>query len=73
MAKAPEHVSEKDAIIEMIRRLPDDCTLEDTQYHLYVRQRIAEGLRSIEEEEGIPQEEVEDIVRSWHNPNESRR
>ena len=37
MAKA------KQLVLEVLASLPDDCSLEDVQYELYVRQRIAEG------------------------------
>jgi predicted transcriptional regulator len=33
----------KAAVRDLLRRLPDDCTLEDIQYHLYVLQAVDEG------------------------------
>ena len=33
-----------DTLTELARRLPPDATLEDAQYHLYVRQQIEAGL-----------------------------
>jgi hypothetical protein len=32
--------SPKKAVLELVKTLPDDCTLEDIQYQLYVRQKI---------------------------------
>ena len=34
---------------EMIKNLPDNCTYEDIQYHLYVVEKIKNGITSIEE------------------------
>lgn len=36
----------KQAVIELIRELPDDCALEDIQYRLYVRQKIQGSLEA---------------------------
>jgi len=33
----------KDTVRALLDRLPDDCTLEDVQYHLYVTQAVANG------------------------------
>ena len=30
----------KQDILRLLQSLPDDCTLEEIQYHLYVRQKI---------------------------------
>ena len=39
----------KEAVIRLIQSLPDDCTLEDIQYHLYVREKVEAGLRDVAE------------------------
>ncbi|MCA9428435.1 MAG: hypothetical protein KC994_25370 [Candidatus Omnitrophica bacterium] len=36
----------KDEVREILDRLPEDCSLEDIQYHLYVAEKIQRGLRS---------------------------
>ena len=36
--------STKQSVIDLIQRLPEDCTLEDIQYQLYVRQKIQKSL-----------------------------
>lgn len=33
----------KDEVRELLEDLPDDASLEDIQYHLYVRQKIQGG------------------------------
>jgi hypothetical protein len=36
----------KQAVMDLIKGLPDDCTLEDIQYRLYVRQKIQRSLEA---------------------------
>jgi len=55
----------KEQVIELIRSLPDDCTLEDVLYHLYVREKVEAGLRAVEQGRTIPQAEVEERTREW--------
>jgi hypothetical protein len=49
----------------LISRLPDDCSLEDIQYHLYVLEKVHRGLEAADSKGAIPQEEVERIVDKW--------
>jgi predicted transcriptional regulator len=49
----------KEEAIQLIRRLPDDTTLEDIQYHLYVQQKVRRGMQDVEEGRVYTQEEVE--------------
>jgi predicted transcriptional regulator len=51
--------------MEMIQRLPDDASLEDIQYHLFVLQKIERGLDDAEAGRVIPQEEVEKRLEKW--------
>lgn len=55
----------KQQVIDFIRTLPDDCTLEDILYHLYVREKVERGIRAVEEGRTIPQEKVERESREW--------
>ena len=58
----------KEEVSSLITRLPDDCSLEDIQYHLYVLQKIERGLKDMEEGRVYTQEEVEkrmDCSRAW--------
>lgn len=55
----------KERVIELIKGLPEDCTLEDILYHLYVREKVEAGLRAVEEGRTIPQAEVEQRTRQW--------
>lgn len=55
----------KDAIQSLLQKLPDDCTLEDVQYHLYVIEKIRKGIERAETEGAVPQEEVEGRLGRW--------
>jgi hypothetical protein len=49
----------------MLAKLPDECTLEDIQYHLYVLEKIQNGIRAAEKRGAVPQEEAEARLRKW--------
>ena len=56
----------KDEVRSLLDRLPDDCTLEDVQYHLYVVEKVQRGIERAEEEGGgISHEEVERRLGKW--------
>ena len=57
--------SAKEEAIQLIRRLPDDTTLEDIQYHLYVQQKVQRGMQDVEEGRVYTQEEVEKRMKRW--------
>jgi predicted transcriptional regulator len=57
--------SDKEEAIQLIRRLPDDTTLEGIQYHLYVQQKVQRGIRDVEEGKVYSQEEVEERMKRW--------
>jgi len=50
---------------EILARLPDDCTIEDIQYHLFVLQKIEHGLKDAKEGRLYSQEEVESRMSKW--------
>ncbi len=55
----------KQEVIELIKGLPDDSTLEEIQYSLYVRQKIERGLQDVEKGRTHTQEEVEKRMGKW--------
>ncbi len=55
----------KQEVSDLLNRLPDDCTIEDIQYHLYVLQKIERGLKDVEEGRVYTQEEVEKKMSKW--------
>jgi predicted transcriptional regulator len=59
-------VKTKDAVRDLLDRLPDDCTLEDVLYHLYVVQAIERGLADAEAGRTISHEQVaEELRQKW--------
>ena len=50
---------------EVISRMPDESTLEDIQYHLYVLQCIEQGEKDIENGNVLSHEEVENRLTKW--------
>lgn len=51
--------STKDEIQSLLAKLPDDCTFEDAQHHLYVLGKIRRGIERAESEGTLSQEEAE--------------
>jgi hypothetical protein len=42
----------KEEVKKLLDKLPDDCSLEDVQYHLYVVEKIHRGIERAEKEAG---------------------
>jgi hypothetical protein len=55
--------SAKDEVRALLEKLPDDASLNDIQYHIYVRQKIENGLVAIKEGKVIPQ--IEKRMARW--------
>lgn len=55
----------KEDAIALIQALPDDCSLEDIQYHLYVRSKVERGLQDVQQGRVLTQEETEKRVEEW--------
>ena len=55
----------KEEVHALLSRLPDDCSLEDIQYHLYVIEKVRNGLDTAETLGTVSQEEVERRLGKW--------
>ena len=55
----------KQEVLKVLDTLPEDASLEDIQYHLYVLQHIERGRQDIEAGRVIPQDEVERRMARW--------
>jgi len=55
----------KDEVRKLLDQLPDDVSFEDIQYHIYVRQKIEQGLTEVQEGRIISQEELERRMARW--------
>ena len=49
----------------LLKKLPDDCSVEDIQYHLYELNKVRRGLDEAREQGAIPQEEAEARLQKW--------
>ena len=65
-ALSEDPVTTKDTVRALLDRLPDDCSLDDVLYHLYVVQAIGQGLADGEAGRVIPHEQVvAEMRRKW--------
>ena len=56
----------KETVRNLLDQLPDDCTLDDVLYHLYVIQSIDRGLKDVEAGRTISHEQVaKELRRKW--------
>ncbi|MGH8612016.1 MAG: hypothetical protein ACREYF_08225 [Gammaproteobacteria bacterium] len=58
----------KQEVEALLRKLPDECTLEDIQYHLYVIEKVQRGIQIAESQGAISQEEAERRLARWTTP-----
>lgn len=55
----------KQDVRQMLDGLPEDCSLEDIQYHLYVAEKVQRGSRRAETEGTLSQTQVERKLAKW--------
>ncbi len=48
----------KEEIIELIKKLPENATIDDIMYHLYVKKKILAGIKDIEHNRVTPHDQV---------------
>src|SRR5256885_17111550 len=58
----------KEEVRRLLELLPDDASLEDIQYHIYVRQKILRGLEDVEAGRTLSEEEFEARRSKWLQP-----
>lgn len=55
----------RDEVNSLLDRLPEDASIEDVQYHLYVIEKVRKGLEAAQDEETITQEQAEERLGKW--------
>ncbi len=55
----------KDEVKALLDKLPDDCSLEEVQYHLYVVEKIRRGIERADKEAAVSQKNVEMKLSKW--------
>ncbi len=58
-------MGEKAAVLKLLEQLPEETTLEEIQYHLYVLQKIKAGQDAIDAGQVIPHEQVMRELAGW--------
>jgi len=56
----------KTEVQSLLEKLPDDCTLEDIQYHLYVVEKVHRGIDRAAKEGEVSQQDVEKRLGKWN-------
>ena len=57
--------SAKQEVRSLLQKLPDNCSFEDIQYHLYVIEKVNKGLKRAKKEGVLSQQEVEKRLGKW--------
>ena len=55
----------KEDVITLLEKLPEECSIEDVQYHLYVIEKIRRGIKRADNEGTVSHEEVERKFSKW--------
>jgi predicted transcriptional regulator len=55
----------KDRVQEILKMLPETASLADIQHHIYVRQKIEQGLEDVEAGRVVKHEEVQRRLAKW--------
>jgi predicted transcriptional regulator len=55
----------KEQVEHILEMLPEDASLEDIQYHIYVRQKIQQGLEDVEAGRVLSHSEVQQRLAKW--------
>jgi hypothetical protein len=58
----------KEIAMEIVQSLPDDCTLEEAAYRIYLRQLVEEAREDFRQGRVFTQEEVEREAAKWLEP-----
>ena len=57
--------SVKRAVLDLVKTLPDDCTLEDVQYQLYVRQKVERSVQAASAGKVHSHDQVKKRLSKW--------
>jgi hypothetical protein len=49
----------------LLEKLPDNCSIEDIQYHLYVLEKVRSGLEDARENGAVSQQDAESRLSKW--------
>jgi hypothetical protein len=55
----------KQKLVSLLSKLPEEFPVEDIQYHIYVIEKIHQGLEVVKQGKKFKQEEAEGILGKW--------
>ena len=55
----------KKEVINLLDKLPDSCTIEEIQYHLYVINKVKTGIDRADKEGEISEKEAKQRLNRW--------
>ena len=55
----------KEQVESLLQKLPENCSLEDIQYHLYVLDKVHHGLEDARQHGTLSPEDVEKRLSQW--------
>jgi predicted transcriptional regulator len=58
----------KQRVHQLLQQLPEYITFEDIQYHIYVCQKINQGLEDVEAGRTVSEEEFDKRMSIWLEP-----
>ena len=58
-------MTEKEIVLETIRALPDNCSLEEIAERVEFMVAVRKGLDQVDRGEGIPHDEIKRQLASW--------
>src|SRR5215207_8795268 len=58
-------MTEKEIVLETIRALPDDCSLDEIAERIEFMAAVQKGLDQLDRGDGIPHDEVKRQLASW--------
>ncbi|MBX2808109.1 MAG: hypothetical protein KTR20_05700 [Cellvibrionaceae bacterium] len=58
----------KQEVAQMLQHLPDDTSIEDIQYHLYVLEKVKKGQEDIANGRRYTHEQARERLKKWLTP-----
>src|SRR5258706_14588847 len=71
--QSPPMNAAKEEVMHLLDLLPEDASLDDIQYHIYVRQKIDHGLEDVEAGRTLSGEEFDQRLGEWPGTQNGRR
>ena len=57
----------KEEVISLIKELPEDITLDDIIYHLYVKQKLLKSKEDVAQGRTLSHDQVKEMAEKWLN------